>query len=542
MGFFSKIWGKNKKTENQEAAEEQMPHSGMSQDDEPGDAAEASSPDTASDAEDADTLFAEEETPPVDDAEPSGHAEAAETGLPSLSDTPEPELDRQAGEQAEAVSGSEGSAPSGSDEAEADSVVTAPDTPEPENEVKGAETVAPDRESFILALRQAAPTPGNWLRVVLEGLESPDEVFWQRLELLFEALDRPEKGREFIADLQQWLEGMKFTKIDEFSSELQYRLALSLGMENDAEEKKRFLAKLWNGLARTRELISGSLRSLFSGSGELDAAFWETLEEALILSDVGYETSLDLVSRVKAAAKKSGARTPAQAKELLQRELEDALTFPPVVRTADLPEIVLMVGVNGAGKTTTIAKLAYRERLAGKKVLIAAGDTFRAAAVEQLEVWARRVGADFYSKAPSGSQPADPAAVAYEAVGRALSEKHDIVFIDTAGRLQTKAGLMEELGKIVRVLGKRHPGAPHRTILVLDATTGQNALSQARLFAETAPVSEIIISKLDGTAKAGVAVGVAAQQKTPITFIGLGEKMEDLRPFDGQSFARALLE
>ena len=400
-----------------------------------------------------------------------------------------------------------------------------------------------DRDEFILELRKADPTPGGWLKTVLEGIDRADLIFWQRLALLLESLNIPAGDSEkFISELKAWLAEMGYAKTEEFASELQYRLAIALGMEDSAEEKKRFLAKLWEGLARTREFISSGLRDLFSGTGELDNAFWESLEEVLILSDVGYEASLDLVERVRGSVRKNGAKTRAEAKEILQAELESALSFPPRVQAANLPEIVLMVGVNGAGKTTTIAKLAYREHLAGKKVLIAAGDTFRAAAVEQLEVWARRVGAGFYAKEAAGSTPADPAAVAFEAVGKALSENYDIVFIDTAGRLQTKTGLMEELGKIVRVLGKRHPGAPHRTILVLDATTGQNALSQAKLFSETSPVSEIIISKLDGTAKAGVAVGLAMQRKIPITFIGLGEKMEDLRPFDGQAFARALLE
>ena len=400
-----------------------------------------------------------------------------------------------------------------------------------------------NKDEFILKLREAEATPGGWLKVVFEGLDEVDQVFWQRLGLLFESLETPvEKSGEFVSELRAWLEEMSYVKIEQFASELQYRLAITLGMENDVEEKKRFLAKLWDGLARTREFISGGLRDLFAGSGELDNAFWESLEEVLIMSDVGYEASMELVERVRAAARKAGAKTRAEGKEILQAELEAVFSFPPRVQAANPPEIVLMVGVNGAGKTTTIAKLAYREHLAGKKVLIAAGDTFRAAAVEQLEVWAKRVGAGFYAKETSSANPADPAAVAYEAVGKGLAENYDIVFIDTAGRLQTKTGLMEELGKIVRVLAKRHPGAPHRTILVLDATTGQNALSQAKLFSETSPVSEIVISKLDGTAKAGVAVGVAMQHKIPISFIGLGEKMEDLRPFDGPAFAKALLD
>ena len=210
---------------------------------------------------------------------------------------------------------------------------------------------------------------------------------------------------------------------------------------------------------------------------------------------------------------------------------------PPSEKAMERPEVVLMVGVNGAGKTTTIAKLAYRAKLQGRKVLLAAADTFRAAAIEQLETWAGRVGVGFHAKAPGD----DPAAVAFEAMDRAAQEGADLVFVDTAGRLQTKTNLMEELAKINRTLNKKMPGAPHRCVLVLDATTGQNALSQVKLFNEASGVDEIILSKLDGTAKGGVAVGIALQFGIPISFIGLGEKMEDLRPFDPQTFAKALL-
>jgi fused signal recognition particle receptor len=199
--------------------------------------------------------------------------------------------------------------------------------------------------------------------------------------------------------------------------------------------------------------------------------------------------------------------------------------------------IILLLGVNGVGKTTTIAKLCHRAVLQGKKVLLAAGDTFRAAASEQLEVWADRAGAGFYAKGAG----ADPAAVAIEAVDKALAEGYDLLFVDTAGRLHTKANLMEELVKIRRVLGRRRPGAPHRVILVLDATSGQNALAQVRLFRETAQADEIILTKLDGTAKGGIAVAVASLFGLPISFIGLGEKLEDLRPFDSRAFVDALL-
>ena len=413
------------------------------------------------------------------------------------------------------------------------------------------------QDSFILALRQTEPTPGHWAATLVEGLAceggeggegregSPEPLFWQRLELLLQSLNLPAAAAAlFQKDLAEWLQSIDYkwsgsaSAIADLRDEVQYRLVLTLGLENEAEEKQRFWSKLWQGLAAARQRLTGGLKDLFSSNGELDSAFYESLEEALIASDVGFEAAVALVERVRTAAKKQGVKTRAEAKDLLFAEIADVFNFPPRIEAANRPQVVLMVGVNGAGKTTTIAKLACREHLAGRKVLVVGADTFRAAAIEQLEVWARRIGADFYAK----EQGADPAAVAYEAMSLALAEKYDVVFIDTAGRLQTKTGLMEELGKINRVLAKRHAGAPHRVILVLDATTGQNALSQARLFSESSQVNEIIISKLDGTAKAGVAVGVAMQFGIPITFIGLGEKMEDLRPFNGEAFAKALLD
>jgi fused signal recognition particle receptor len=196
-----------------------------------------------------------------------------------------------------------------------------------------------------------------------------------------------------------------------------------------------------------------------------------------------------------------------------------------------------MVGVNGVGKTTTIAKLAHRAQMQGRSVLIAAGDTFRAAAIEQLQIWAERVGAGFYAK----QAKSDPAAVAYEALERALQEGYDLLIVDTAGRLHTKVDLMDELKKVKRVLNKKHPGAPHTIFLVVDATTGQNAISQTKLFHEGVGVDEIVLTKLDGTAKGGVVLSIAIEHGLPITFVGLGEKMEDLRPFSGDDFARALL-
>lgn len=278
--------------------------------------------------------------------------------------------------------------------------------------------------------------------------------------------------------------------------------------------------------------------NIFSGLFSVDEDFFEELEESLILSDMGMETTLEAVETLRERVKERKIKEPEEVKACLREILVEMLAVgEPGLDLSGKPAVILMIGVNGVGKTTTIAKLAHRARMQGKKVMIAAGDTFRAAAIEQLQVWAERVGALFHAR-PAGS---DPASVAFEAVERAVREGVDVLFVDTAGRLQTKVNLMEELTKIRQVLGKKHPGAPHRSILVLDATTGQNALSQTKLFKEAAGVDELILTKLDGTAKGGVAIAVAMQHHLPITFVGLGEKMEDLRPFNGADYARALL-
>lgn len=297
-----------------------------------------------------------------------------------------------------------------------------------------------------------------------------------------------------------------------------------------------FFEKIKAGLTRTKENIGHSFDQLFAG--ELNDDFYDELEETLILGDMGVETTMKAVEELRRRVKAEKIKDMEGARACLRQVLTDMLQVgEPELRLDTAPSVALFIGVNGVGKTTTIAKLAHRARMQGKKVMIAAGDTFRAAAIEQLQVWAERVGALFHAR-PAGS---DPASVAFEAVERAVREGVDVLFVDTAGRLQTKVNLMEELTKIRQVLGKKHPGAPHRSILVLDATTGQNALSQTKLFKEAAGVDELILTKLDGTAKGGVAIAVAMQHHLPITFVGLGEKMEDLRPFNGADYARALL-
>jgi fused signal recognition particle receptor len=378
----------------------------------------------------------------------------------------------------------------------------------------------------------------EWLGLIVEDLNTAEEPLWARLRHLFATLGAPEaEADKFIEEFRAWSEAMKLSKVEDFRSELRYRLILALDLEQEEEERGNIFKKLTAGLAKTRERMAQGLGALFGRKGGLDDAFWEELEEILIMADVGGEATRTLLSNLRARARKMDVAEAARFREVLGAELEELFPLPRKPKVEAAPEVVMMIGVNGVGKTTTIAKLAYRARLQGRKVLIAAGDTFRAAAIDQLRVWADRVGAGIFAK----TEGADPAAVAFEAVDAAQKGGYDLVLLDTAGRLHTKTNLMEELRKVKRVLEKRHPGAPHKCVLVIDATTGQNALSQTKLFHEAIGVDEIVLTKLDGTAKGGVMVGVAINHKLPISFVGLGEKMEDLRPFVGEDFAKALL-
>ena len=394
------------------------------------------------------------------------------------------------------------------------------------------------QKDLTVALRGAEPKLSVWLEHVLDGIEEVGDPLWERLRFFFDALDAPQnEAEEFITKFADWLDDMEYDYVSDFRSELQYRLALALDLEDEEDERSRLFLKLSEGLSKTKEQITKQIDGLLATHSEIDESFWEEFEEILIMSDVGFEPTMKLVERLRERVRKAGTKDPAKFKEFMREELEEIFKTGPRITAVNMPEVVLMVGVNGVGKTTTIAKLAYRAQLQGKKVLIAAGDTFRAAAIEQLQVWADRIGVDFHAK----SANSDPAAVAYEAVEKAVEGGYDLLFVDTAGRLQTKVGLMDELQKIRNVLGKKHEGAPHRTILTIDATTGQNALSQTKLFDEVAHLDEIILTKLDGTAKGGIVVAIAMEFNLPITYIGLGEKMEDLRPFNGADFATALL-
>ncbi len=394
------------------------------------------------------------------------------------------------------------------------------------------------QRQLALSLRQAEPRLSVWLGILLEGVDRAGPDLWARLRFLFTSLEAPEaEADEFLAGFEKWLANMGYEEVEEFRSELQYRLALALDLEDEEDERSRLFLKLSEGLAKTREQIAARIDGLLSSHAKMDDSFWDELEEILIMADVGFEPAGRLLAQLKSRARKAGVTQTSEFKDILREELAHIFRAPKTIKAVNPPEVVMMVGVNGVGKTTTIAKLAYRAQMQGRKVLIAAGDTFRAAAIEQLQIWAKRVGAGFFTK----GEGADPAAVAFEAMERCLAEGYDLMLLDTAGRLHTKTNLMEELKKIERVLGKKHPGAPHRTILVVDATTGQNALSQTKLFHEAVGVDEIVLTKLDGTAKGGVVVGIALEHGIPITFVGLGEKMEDLRPVSGEDFAKALL-
>jgi len=306
-------------------------------------------------------------------------------------------------------------------------------------------------------------------------------------------------------------------------------------------DEKGLLRKFSQRLASTRQSLFGKAANLVRLRRKVDEALLEQLEEVLITADVGVETTMHLVEALREAAKQSNAKDKDEQwlHDILQGILLDILSQgrPELLWAPSGPTVFLIIGVNGVGKTTAIAKLAHRFRHEGKSVVLAAGDTFRAAAIDQLDIWAQRVGVDIIK----GQEGADPAAVVFDALRSARSRKTDAVLIDTAGRLHTKRNLMEELAKIGRVIQREIPQAPQETLLVIDATTGQNGLSQAKLFTESVPVTGLILTKLDGTAKGGVTLAVHRELHLPVKFVGLGESMEDLEIFDPELFVEAVL-
>jgi fused signal recognition particle receptor len=310
--------------------------------------------------------------------------------------------------------------------------------------------------------------------------------------------------------------------------------------ETDKSASTGFFERLKKSLSKTHSNLIGRIDSLVMGKKQIDADTLEELEEILITADIGVTTAVDLIRTLEQRMK----RNELQDGEALKRALKEAILArlswqaAPLDTSVASPYVILVIGVNGVGKTTTIGKLAGRFIAGGAKVLLAAGDTFRAAAAEQLEIWGKRVGADVIRH----KEGADPSAVVFDACKSALARKSDILIIDTAGRLHTKVNLMEEMKKLRRVVGREIPGAPHETLLVLDAATGQNAISQAKLFKESADVSGIALTKLDGTAKGGIVVAISNEFKIPVRFIGVGEGVDDLREFVPAQFVEALFQ
>ncbi len=304
----------------------------------------------------------------------------------------------------------------------------------------------------------------------------------------------------------------------------------------------KFLGRLRAGLSKTREGLLRRINEVVGGRSKIDEALLEEIEEVLIEADVGVGPTTKIIEGIRDRVKEERIRDPDRIQGLLKDEVMRLFEECGVEGADKLPAdhsplVIMMVGVNGVGKTTTIGKLAQKYADEGKKVLLAASDTFRAAAIEQLAIWADRTGADLVRH----HNGADPASVAFDALAAAEARGVDVVIVDTAGRLHTKVNLMEELGKIHRVLGKRIPGAPHEVLLVLDATTGQNAISQARKFDAIVHVTGIVLAKLDGTAKGGVVIGIRDTLDIPVQWIGIGEQAEDLRRFEPTEFVEALL-
>lgn len=298
-----------------------------------------------------------------------------------------------------------------------------------------------------------------------------------------------------------------------------------------------FFDKLKEGLGKTKSSFDEKLNSAFSAFRKVDEELLEELEEILITSDIGLDTSVNIISNLRTKIKKENIKETEEVKQALREEMEEILNIDNTMHLETKPSVILVVGVNGVGKTTSIGKIANRLKKDGKKIVIAAADTFRAAAVEQLEIWSKRAGCDMVKK----EEGADPASVVYEAIRITKETNADVLICDTAGRLHNKKYLMDELEKINRVINKELPEASKEVLLVLDATTGQNAISQVKAFSETTEVTGLVLTKLDGTAKGGAVFGIVNENKIPVKFIGVGEQIDDMEKFDAKEFIKAIL-
>ena len=297
-------------------------------------------------------------------------------------------------------------------------------------------------------------------------------------------------------------------------------------------------SKIKEGLKKTKDSMINKMQRVVNSFTKIDEELFEQLEETMIMSDIGVETSVEICSRLRKKIKEQGVTDPALIMDLIQEIVAEMMGNDTSLDMSTTPSIIMVIGVNGAGKTTTIGKLCHQLKSEGKKVIVAAADTFRAAAIDQLQVWTERAGVDIVKHA----EGSDPGAVVYDAISAAKARNCDVLVIDTAGRLHNKNNLMDELAKINRIMSTQAEGCSKEVLLVLDATTGQNAVNQARLFSETAEITGIVLTKLDGTAKGGIVISIMNELNIPVKLIGVGEKIDDLQPFDSKSFVTALFE
>lgn len=418
---------------------------------------------------------------------------------------------------------------------ENDDIAAAEEEPEVEIELTTEETVVPeDAEAFTEELTELSE----------EGLEAAAE---SERELQVETAEE-KFVEETDAEGQQFVEELADFVAEELEAEQEEEAVEETAAEPEAvpeeapvqepvKEKKGFFARLKEGLDKTRKNILGGVDTVLGSFTKIDEDLFEELEEALIMADMGVQTTMDIVENLRQRVKKERATDPAVIKDMLIDEIT-AILQDGVEEEENLPSptVMLVIGVNGVGKTTTIGKLSHNFKNEGKSVLLAAADTFRAAAIDQLEVWGQRAGIEVIKH----EENADPAAVVFDAVHAARNRKTDLLICDTAGRLHNKKNLMEELRKISRVIEREYPAAHKETYLVLDATTGQNALQQAKVFMEVADITGIILTKLDGTAKGGIVVAIKSELKIPVRYIGVGEGIEDLQKFHAEDFAKAL--
>lgn len=379
-----------------------------------------------------------------------------------------------------------------------------------------------------------------------DEVEIQDEISIEQEEHIIEVLDEAHIEEEAEEKVEEALENMDLCdeqQVIEATNKEESILEQDQVVSEQAPEenkKKGLFSKLFSGLTKTRDNFLGAVDDVLRGFKKIDEELYEELEEALIMADFGVDTTLNMMERLRALVKERKITEPSQLKQTLQEIITDILTAQenkPLIVEGQ-PNVILVIGVNGVGKTTTIGKLAHQLKEQNKNVVLAAADTFRAAAIEQLQIWADR------SETPliKHEEGSDPAAVVFDGIRAAKARKSDVLICDTAGRLQNKTNLMKELEKMGRIIEREYPEAHKEVLIVLDATTGQNALSQVKVFKEVAKVDGIVLTKLDGTAKGGAVIGICESLKVPVKYIGVGEKIDDLQPFNPEAFAAALFD